>query len=68
MFVALILLCMMNIFDQIERQNKKEFLSLAGIWNFELDPSVGGIESNGVQLLLLLLEEITFPTGNGSIW
>jgi beta-galactosidase/beta-glucuronidase len=36
-------------------------LSLAGIWKFKTDPFFTGINSNGVQLMPQLPEEITLP-------
>lgn len=42
-------------------QNPEGVLSLAGIWNFKLDPFETGINSNGVQLLPQLPETITLP-------
>jgi hypothetical protein len=41
--------------------DRKDVLSLAGIWKFKLDPFSTGISSNGVQLLPGLPEEITLP-------
>lgn len=39
----------------------KQIISLAGIWNFKLDPFSIGVGSNGVQLFPNLAEEIVLP-------
>ena len=45
----------------VQPMQAQETMSLAGIWKFKLDVFYKGIQSNGVQLLPALPEEITLP-------
>lgn len=44
-----------------QQKNSRVVIPLAGIWKFKLDPFFTGINSNGVQLMPQLPEEITLP-------